>query len=328
SPPRKIDPLGLFLNFNVALFSIYGYFLSPFLYYVDLDPGYLFTRYVLHLEVTTLSYRLFTHSLRFLQVLVIFQVSRHLPILISSLSLFITILLDAIYKLELRAVLIRSTADLQIRKHRELALILQLVGGVVAPATAIMMGLGLLMSVVYNFVTIRLYSVIPMPLYLYFPSVSVLIPVIIEALLPFGIRLNEKAVQLRNKWDRELERCGDRKKATPLPPKNEQSMHPIEQFYRIHYASFLLVFGFVSFFAMRNDKSAARGRKWRTSEAYLHLLEFLGGWVGSLCAQVLFCHKIRKASYQLVYWFIVMFHVVFMTKELFNCVDTVVKLFT
>ncbi|OXA47694.1 hypothetical protein Fcan01_17752 [Folsomia candida] len=214
SPHRKIDPLGLFLNFNVALFSIYPYFLCPFLFYFDLDPGLLFTRYVLHLELNTLLDQLVTQPLRFLQFLAILQLCRLFPILVSTFSLCITIFLDAIHKLESRAFLIRfyrSKADLQMRKYRELALVLKLVDGVVVPAAAILMGLGLLLSVVFNFVTIKLYSVIPMPLYLYFPSVSVLIPVIIEALLPFGISLNVKAVQLRNKWDRQLERCGDRK---------------------------------------------------------------------------------------------------------------------
>lgn len=76
---------------------------------------------------------------------------------------------------------------------------------------------------------------------------------------------------------------------------------------------------------MGRDKLAARGRRWRTSESYLHLLEFLGGWIGSLCAQILFCHKIRKTSYQFVYWIIVIFHVIFMTKELFYCVGSVWK---
>ena len=57
-----------------------------------------------------------------------------------------------------------------------------------------------------------------------------------------------------------------------------------------------------------HDKSAARAGARRIPEASLHLLELLGGWPGALLAQLFFWHKVKKLSYQLVFWIIVIAH--------------------
>lgn len=45
------------------------------------------------------------------------------------------------------------------------------------------------------------------------------------------------------------------------------------------------------------DKANAATRKWRVPESYLHILELMGGWPGSLIAQNDFRHKTRASSY-------------------------------
>jgi uncharacterized membrane protein YsdA (DUF1294 family) len=64
----------------------------------------------------------------------------------------------------------------------------------------------------------------------------------------------------------------------------------------------------VLFIAYAFDKSAAMNRRWRTSEATLHLGALLGGWPGALIAQRLFRHKSKKAEFQVTTWFIVAVH--------------------
>jgi uncharacterized membrane protein YsdA (DUF1294 family) len=44
-------------------------------------------------------------------------------------------------------------------------------------------------------------------------------------------------------------------------------------------------------------------------ESSLHLIELLGGWPGAYLAQQTMRHKTVKASYQVVYWLIVLLHV-------------------
>lgn len=50
------------------------------------------------------------------------------------------------------------------------------------------------------------------------------------------------------------------------------------------------------------DKSAARQNRWRTSERVMQMLGLLGGWPGALVAQQLLRHKTRKASFQMMFW--------------------------
>lgn len=55
---------------------------------------------------------------------------------------------------------------------------------------------------------------------------------------------------------------------------------------------------FTTFIAYWVDKRAAQKRKWRVSEKDLHMLEFLGGWLGAYVAQKTFNHKTSKKNYQ------------------------------
>lgn len=80
-----------------------------------------------------------------------------------------------------------------------------------ANIAAILMGSAIILSVLFNFMSIKLYSVIPMPLYLFFPSVAVLIPVIADTLMPLSIRVNEKAQNLKEKWSRNFVHSAGRK---------------------------------------------------------------------------------------------------------------------
>ena len=65
------------------------------------------------------------------------------------------------------------------------------------------------------------------------------------------------------------------------------------------------VFCFIAYY---RDKRKAIKRQWRTPEATLHLLELLGGWPGGLIAQLALRHKVKKISYQLTFWTIVLLH--------------------
>jgi len=58
----------------------------------------------------------------------------------------------------------------------------------------------------------------------------------------------------------------------------------------------------LTFFVYGVDKNAAQAGRWRTAESTLHLLSLAGGWPGAWCAQRLFHHKSRKASFMTGYW--------------------------
>jgi uncharacterized membrane protein YsdA (DUF1294 family)/cold shock CspA family protein len=62
----------------------------------------------------------------------------------------------------------------------------------------------------------------------------------------------------------------------------------------------------LSFALYAHDKAAARNDRQRTAENTLHLLALIGGWPGALVAQNRLRHKSRKASFQLIFWTIVL----------------------
>ncbi|MBR2921756.1 MAG: DUF1294 domain-containing protein [Alphaproteobacteria bacterium] len=49
------------------------------------------------------------------------------------------------------------------------------------------------------------------------------------------------------------------------------------------------------------DKKAAINKAWRIPEKDLHMLEFLGGWIGAYIGQKFFRHKTAKKSFQATY---------------------------
>ena len=71
----------------------------------------------------------------------------------------------------------------------------------------------------------------------------------------------------------------------------------------------LLLVSLLTFFVYGFDKHAAETGRWRTKESTLHLLALIGGWPGAWCAQRLFRHKVRKASFMTVYWATVLVHI-------------------
>ncbi|WP_419769110.1 MAG: DUF1294 domain-containing protein [Candidatus Marinarcus sp.] len=71
----------------------------------------------------------------------------------------------------------------------------------------------------------------------------------------------------------------------------------------INILSFTL-FGLDKYFAIKN--------RHRISEKTLHLLSFLGGFIGSTLAMMLFHHKVRKASFLFVHTLIVLFWIMFL----------------
>lgn len=64
------------------------------------------------------------------------------------------------------------------------------------------------------------------------------------------------------------------------------------------------------------DKHSAKNAKWRIPEQQLHIVELLGGWPGALLGQQLLRHKTQKASFQVVFWLIVLAHQLYWLDQL------------
>lgn len=76
------------------------------------------------------------------------------------------------------------------------------------------------------------------------------------------------------------------------------------------YLLIITMMSVVSFAAFGIDKRRSIRRERRISERSLHLLTLLGGWPGAWMGSRFFRHKTQKFSFRVVFWIIVMFHVV------------------
>lgn len=71
-------------------------------------------------------------------------------------------------------------------------------------------------------------------------------------------------------------------------------------------AAYALGISLITYWAYAVDKRRAREQGWRIAESTLHLLELAGGWPGGFLAQRRLRHKCSKASFQFVFWMIVL----------------------
>ncbi len=97
----------------------------------------------------------------------------------------------------------------------------------------------------------------------------------------------------------------------PLKDRLSRLRHAGDYVRSISLDAVLGIYGLMSvvcFIAYYRDKRKALRRQWRIPEATLHLIELLGGWPGGLLAQWVLRHKIKKVSYQLIFWSIVLLH--------------------
>ena len=73
-------------------------------------------------------------------------------------------------------------------------------------------------------------------------------------------------------------------------------------------AGWFVTVNLLTWFLYGYDKRCAETAAWRIPENILHLCEIAGGWPAALLAQRWFRHKTSKASYQVVFWLIVLLH--------------------
>jgi len=81
----------------------------------------------------------------------------------------------------------------------------------------------------------------------------------------------------------------------------------------------LLIYVCMSLFSVLQywcDKHNAETGQWRIAEKQLHAVELLGGWPGAFLAQQLLRHKTQKASFQGIFWLIVVLHQVYWLDQL------------
>lgn len=95
-----------------------------------------------------------------------------------------------------RAILEEGRYCVKLSLYDQLRIILTHARSLIHTGAAICLLLTVVLCIFFNFVTLKLHVVVPMPLYLYFPTVSILLPVMLEVILPPAIRINTESMVL------------------------------------------------------------------------------------------------------------------------------------
>ncbi|OXA53335.1 hypothetical protein Fcan01_11614, partial [Folsomia candida] len=193
----RLDVLGIVLNISVVAFAIYP---VTFIFFLttDLDPLYLFGKYVVNKGPPCLL--ILTNIARPLVVMPFLQICRLFSILFSGLTVGCHLILSNISWMEATSRIGVPLLARVLINHAILQIVLQSIENAVSSLIAIIMLAGFLLSILFNFTTIKMYHVTPMPLYLFFPAVGILIPMIIQVMLPMLIDVYEGEVVLHRRW--------------------------------------------------------------------------------------------------------------------------------
>jgi hypothetical protein len=224
---KGIDLLGIFLSIVVLLFAFYPLFLVGFIVWFELDAYSSLDRYLLS---AGLSWRksfengnwglaLVLYTAKFILALgPVHQICRTLSMIICFTTMLAHLTLACIEILSHNSRTIASISyarlNAYLANYHALEIILLTAYDYIGNVIGSLMLIGFFLAVVFNFASLKMYPVIPMPLYLYFPSVSVLIPFTIHFMLKMGIDYHgntENMVAI--KWNRVVGQSCDRKYA-------------------------------------------------------------------------------------------------------------------
>lgn len=85
-------------------------------------------------------------------------------------------------------------------KHKSLEIIFLMWNDYISPIVVIIVLFGSMLSVLFNYISLKLYAVIPMPMYLFFPTFAVLLPCVVLVMLPVGTAVHERDAEVHAKW--------------------------------------------------------------------------------------------------------------------------------
>lgn len=168
----------------------------------ELDPVCIFFRFVTA-GPSSFWRKFFILILRLLQIPPTCQRGCLFPLiflLLTTAEKMVLNIVHILYQTSYRFVQGPRKTDGILRSYLRLEIIACLFYQMLSSFIAALMAVGFILSITFNFVSIKMVGIIPMPFYLFFPSVAILIPVIIDFLLPMAISVHEDCLCMQNKW--------------------------------------------------------------------------------------------------------------------------------
>jgi len=178
------------------------------------------------------------------RVLILFfafaELTRTFSFLLIYLIGNLQMLLDCLALIQKQTALLTLSSQFKSPFHiyARVRLILRITSNSQGVSTAALMWAGLVLSVCVNFACLKLHSIIPMPLFLVFPTISILIPTIVAETLPDAINCFEKSRELIKNWGT---RTMTRKVNNAFYLKKVRSLRPLKLYAKVPgYNLFLL----------------------------------------------------------------------------------------
>lgn len=229
---QETDWIGIFLNFVAILFSIYPYFVLFVGVYFGLDPISVLIHRCLGVE--PLSVYLPPWGVFIIYIIrciiispAVFMTCQDIARTVIMGKIAMDLVANTSSRLKASCKEIawqRRYVDNLLQIRMQLEIVLLLFYDIFSNTGTVLMGF--LTTTAFNYVSLRLHHVIPMPMYLWFPSVSIMLPVVINVLLLMMINVYEGSVKVQNGWLREARNSRDLKYLT----KRLEGVRPLRIF--------------------------------------------------------------------------------------------------
>ncbi|OXA48021.1 hypothetical protein Fcan01_17186 [Folsomia candida] len=199
SKPTSDRNLSLILTLIVRMFAVYPFLQIPSELFMNFDPYFYVIQDLRIFLNLCFGQTLILHFFRLIILTVtIYEISRVFALLILIFISTLAILA------RLNSALVQKFANTRqifdsMRTMEFVTLNLQLFAPFQELGTFAVMSVGLVLFVIANFVTIAL-TRLPFPVYIFFPSVSVITGAIINATIPLAQAVHENSIEMLRNW--------------------------------------------------------------------------------------------------------------------------------
>lgn len=199
------------MNLCVFVFATIPYCHAIFSQYFGVDT---LTVICTHVYPCQGRVRYLVYAMPVTYIIATIEQMRLFPLIMCICTIVVHIVLGILSHLResrLRISMSRVKSMQCLRKYYYLQIILQTMYDLSAPVIAALMTIGLLLSVTFNFLCVKMRSVLPMPYYLVCFVAAGIILVLIQILLPLAINVYEDSEALMQIWKVALRYSCDRK---------------------------------------------------------------------------------------------------------------------
>ncbi|OXA45241.1 putative SMEK 3 [Folsomia candida] len=198
--------LGILLNLGVTLYASGAYFITIFGIFSEFDPLFLVQKYILH----SVHFPLY---LRAIVLLPAIHICNTLCLMFCLLTVTAHLSISSISCLDKLAPCLgwgKGAGENYLRLYTRLSLNFTLCAGISNCCCLLFMGVGLFCGVGVNFVTMKMYGITPISIYLLFPVCAVFMGMIADIMTTMIVKISESSCTLVWKMERYLSPCGDR----------------------------------------------------------------------------------------------------------------------